>query len=514
MGNLGFAEEQERLMREEAEEQNTTASWFALGDFYNQRDEYDAAVSAFERALKAESNPPPMIRFAFADTLIQAGRYEDAERATKDVDQESLRNLLSGRILLEQGDAKGALQLFESGIRLWPNNSGARFLAGQAAASLGDFDRAIAEYRESVRAAAGRTEAGIHLARILEAVGNQEAAIVALRRYVMSHPDDPVGVVYLIRLSFLNGLREAVTNGLRQLSGLPGQRATAVAEQMAMIAVGPGPQAAVDSVLAIDLDLTDPANAIALHALIEQLATLGQHDEARARVEAALQANPKAAVFHDLKARALLAAGGPEDEIRLSFQQAIERDPTYVEALISLAELMEADEKTDTALALYDRASDATPDDLRAAHAAIALLRSAERIEEAESRLEVLVEKHPTDARAANDLAEILAERGEDLDRSLELARRADYFITVPEAPETLGWILLLRQEHEPAVEALTRALEIRPGATSARYRLGLALAAQGDEERAREAFLEVMKTDTPEAEQARIEIARLDGAE
>jgi thioredoxin-like negative regulator of GroEL len=94
------------------------------------------------------------------------------------------------------------------------------------------------------------------------------------------------------------------------------------------------------------------------------------------------------------------------------------------------------------------------------------------------------------------------------------LARRADYFITVPEAPETLGWILLLRQEHEPAVEALTRAVRRRPDATRARYRLGRALAANGDEESAREAFLEVMKTDAPEAEQARIEIARLAGAE
>jgi tetratricopeptide (TPR) repeat protein len=514
MGALGFADEQERLMREEAEEQNTATAWFALGDYYNVRDDYDAAVSAFERALAAEPNPAPMIRFAYADTLIQAGRYEDAKRASKDVDQESLRNLLDGRILLEQGDAAGALQLFESGIRLWPNNAGARFLAGQAAASMGDFDRTIAEYRESVRADAARTEAGLHLARILEATGNPEAAVVALRRYVMSHSSDPVGLTYLIRLSFLTGLHEAATNGLRQLSALPGHRATAIAEQMAMVAVGPGPQTAVDSLLATDLDLTDPANAVALRALLEQLATLGQHDEAQSRVAAALQADPKAAVFHDLKARALRAAGGPEEEVRLSLQQALERDPTYVEALVSLAEISVADEKIDAALALYDRASDSALDDSRAAHAAITLLRSVERNEEAEKRLAALIKRHPIDARAANELAEMLAERGEDLDRSLEFARRADYFITVPEAPETLGWIHLLRQEYAPAVKALTRALEVHPGSVSARYRLGLALAAQGDGERAREAFLEVMKTDGPEAEQARIEIARLAEAE
>jgi tetratricopeptide (TPR) repeat protein len=513
MGELGFADEQERLMREEAEEQNTTASWFALADFYNVRDNFDAAVGAFEQALKAESNPAPMIRFAYADTLIQAGRYEDAKRATKDVDQESLRNLLDGRILLEQGDAAGALSLFESGIRLWPNNPGARFLAGQAAAALGDFDRTIAEYRESVRAGAGRTEAGLELARVLEAMGNPEGAMIALRRYVMSHPGDPVGLTYLVRLSFLTGLHEAATNALRQLSALPGRRATALAEQMAMVAVGPGPQAAVDSLLATDLDLTDPANAIALRALLEQLATLGQHDEAQTRVAAALQANPDSAVFHDLKARALRAAGGPAEEIRRSFQQAVERDPMYVDSLIGLGEMVEADGKIDAALALYDRARDASTDDLRAAHAALALLQSAGRLEEAETRLTALVKSNPLDARVANDLAVILAERGKDLDRSLELARRADYFITVPEAPETLGWIHLLRKEYAPAVEALTRALEVRPGATRARYRLGLALAAQGEGERAREVFLEVMKTDTPEAEQARIEIARLDSA-
>ena len=317
----------------------------------------------------------------------------------------------------------------------------------------------------------------------------------------------------MIRLSFVNGMREAASSGLRRLSALPGHRPTALAEQVAMIAVGPGPQAAVDSLLASELDLTDPANSVALRALLEQLATLEQHDEAQEFIAAALAAHPDAAVFYDLKARALRAAGGPADEIRKAFQQAVERDPTHLDSLISLAELAAADDKIDAAIALYDRASEAAPDDLRAAHAAIALLRSAERVEEAEPRLAALVESNPTDAQAANDLAEILADRGEDLDRSLELARRADYFITVPEAPETLGWILLLRQEYEPAVEALTRALELRPESASARYRLGLALAAQGDEERAREAFLEVMKADAPEAEQARIEIARLDSA-
>ena len=55
------------------------------------------------------------------------------------------------------GDPKTALSLFEKGIQAWPNNAGARYLAGLAARDLGDEERAIAELRESVRASGEET---------------------------------------------------------------------------------------------------------------------------------------------------------------------------------------------------------------------------------------------------------------------------------------------------------------------------------------------------------------------
>ena len=65
-----------------------------------------------------------------------------------------------GRILLGEGNARGALAAFESGIQLWPNNAVGRFLAGQAAERVGDFPRAISHYRESFRTNPGISEAG------------------------------------------------------------------------------------------------------------------------------------------------------------------------------------------------------------------------------------------------------------------------------------------------------------------------------------------------------------------
>ena len=59
-------------------------------------------------------------------------------------------------------------------------------------------------------------------------------------------------------------------------------------------------------------------------------------------------------------------------------------------------------------------------------------------------------------------------------------------------------------------MEVLSAAVESRPEATSARYQLGLALAAQGKPALAREAFDAVIRAEGAEAEQARIEITRL----
>jgi tetratricopeptide (TPR) repeat protein len=514
MRQLGKLEEEERLLREGAEEQPSTRAWFALGDHYVRRDDYDAACTAFEKALAASEEPPAMIRFAYADTLVQAGQYEKAAQVAADLEQSSLRDLVRGRSLLAQGDARGALRAFESGIRLWPNNAASRFLAAQAAEQLGDFDRAVSEYRESIRADAGHTEAGLALARLYADEGADAAALEALGRYVRTHRADPEGYLLAIRIAHRLGRHEVAVNGLAQLAQVPGHAGTALAEEVALLAADKGPAVALEAVNSSPLDLADPANAAALRALLEQLAALGEHEKAAARLAAALEAHPDEAVFHELRAHSLRAAGQPTPRVREAFERAVELDAEHARALAGLADLAAEAGERETALALYDRAAEADPDDPGFSYAAIQLLPPIPEGEEEQQRLEDLIRQHPHHAGGANDLARILAARGRDLDRALELAQRAVRFQGPPEALETLGWIRLLRGEPELAVEVLTGALELRPEAATARYRLGLALAAQGDEAGARKAFTEALTTGAlsePEAARARAELARLD---
>jgi len=442
LGAQGDPEAELRLLREEAEERPSAASWFAVADYHVQRDEFDAALEAFERALAASPEPSGMLRFAYADTLAQAERFERAMQVADQIEQPALRDLIRGRVLLGQGDAKGALAAFEAGIRLWPNNPASRFLAGQAAERAGDFERASSEYRESIRAGAAQTKAGLALAELSSVRGDHQGALDALRRYVQSHPDDPEGYLVSIRIAHGAGEHAIAAEGLARLAGLPGQAARAEAEEAALLAGDKGPSLAVEALEKSELDLTDPANAPALRVLLAQLAALGDHAGAEKRIAAALAAHPDAAVFHELRGRALRAAAQPPDAARAAFARALELDPEHASALVGLAELSAEAGAHEAALALYDRAAEADPDDPAPAHAAARLLLDTQESQEAERRLEELLGRHPREADAAHELARLLAERGE-LDRALELALRAAWF----RADETLARVRGLRDQ-------------------------------------------------------------------
>ena len=512
MDARGDHEEVERLLIEWTEEEPSPSSWFALGSFYTKREDHEAALRSFEQALGLTQNPSPMLVFAYGDTLIQVGDYERGMGVVEEMKGTQYSDLLLGRLRLAQGDFEGALRAFDAGIRLWPNNAAARFLAAQAAEGVGDFPRAISEYRESVRADAGRTKAALELAKLYEATGNRQAFDIA-GRYVRAHPRDPEGYVLSIRVGDQLGRQDVVLEGLRLLSLLPGQAARAVAVEAGLVAGRRGEEMAVQVVERSGLDLTDPENSAALEALIERLELLGRGEEGVRRVAAALAAHPDEVVFHALHARTLRAAGRLQEQVVAAFERALDLDGAYAPALAGLAQLREEAGQADAAVALYDRAAEADPDTPEYAAAPARILLASGETAEAERRFDAMLWRYPRYPQAATELAEILLDRGEDLTRAVKLARRAVMLRGGPDALETLGWALFETDKIDESVAALSSVLRVDAERSGARYRLGLSLARKGDLDGAREAFRAVLESaDAPQSELARAELARLEG--
>ncbi len=118
---------------------------------------------------------------------------------------------------------------------------------------------------------------------------------------------------------------------------------------------------------------------------------------------------------------------------------------------MALARLLAEQGDVERALALYDGIESAASNAAEATYAAAQLLAELGRLDQAERHLATLLETHPTHARAANDLARLLVERGGDLDRAESLARRAVLFGLESEALETLGRIELARLDEADA---------------------------------------------------------------
>jgi Flp pilus assembly protein TadD len=282
-----------------------------------------------------------------------------------------------------------------------------------------------------------------------------------------------------------------------------------VAELAAIQASRGGPAAGIEFILNSTLDLTRPIHGAALRALVAYLVAEGKYSEALRAADAALTANPKEPLFHELRAPALRAAG-EADLARLALESALALEPKRASAIAGLAALAAARGERAAAIALYDRAIRADPDESSYAWEAIQWVAASGDDAEVERRLEALLVRDPTHADALVFRARQL--RAHDPDRALSLARRAARLRGDPEVLDLLGRIQLERGALEKATEVLRRSVALQPDRPSAHYWLGMALVAAGDVEGARSELSAALESESfPEREDAQAQLARLD---
>jgi tetratricopeptide (TPR) repeat protein len=506
----GEMEEAERLLLAATEDGvNDRQAWFTLADYHEQRDEPAKAAEAMANGLALMGKAPSLMLAEYVDLLIRAGYYDKAEEIVPEFDGDPvIANLLRGRLLVVRGKPSEAIEALEAGLHLWPDNSAARELIAQASEQLGDYDRAVNEYVEALRAEPGSRDAIFSLLRLLEALGRDQEAGVVLERYWRGKPRDPESLVEAIRFANRAGQERRVEQAVRRLGEIPGHRAVAIAELAAIRASRGGPTRGVDFIRKSKLDLTRPVNGPALQALVEYLIAEGKADEALGAADAALAANPDPPLFHELRADALRAVGEP-DLAREALEHALTLKPERASAIAKLASLAAERGERKAAIALYDRAIRADPDASEYAWQAIQLLATAGEDAEVERRLDALLISDAIHVEAAVLRARQLIES--DPERARILARRAVRLRGGPDALETLGRIYLVTGAVEQAAKLLGRSVELQPDRPSTRYWLGMALSATGDEAGARRELNEALKaSDFPERGDAQTELARL----
>jgi tetratricopeptide (TPR) repeat protein len=513
LARLGHAEEAESVLKQAVDRFGVEVAGDQLVRHYRRQRNPQRALEVIEAIVNETGGTGDPLQFIRADLLVDVGELDRAEEIANHLEEPSYTSMIRGRILLARGDAEAALAAFDQGIASWPNNAGARYLAGIAALRLGNFERAIIELRESVRVDGSATEAARILARLYfdRREYSQAIAFSAITQQ-SSEPAQRAEDLKLDARAFAAlGELDPARSAIRALATLPGREGEAAAELAAVERITSGSAAAIAVIENLDLDLRDPANEAALRSLANDLVVVERADRAIAVVDRALRARPDSASLHALMGTTLARAYRSTDA-RSAFKRALAIDANHPEALGGMAALAGAGGDTERAVELFDRAAGIDPGNEVYAYAAAQLVLAAGNRNVAEARLTAILRRSAGHPGARNDLAWLLATEGRDLDRALSLAREASRLRPESATLDTLGLVHIKRGEDAEAVDVLEKAIAVPGSSPTVHYHLATALSRSGNTQRAREMLKRALAGgDFPEAEAARQQLADLD---
>jgi tetratricopeptide (TPR) repeat protein len=503
-----------KVLQESVELFDSAEAWRHLAGFLRVQGDLKAAREALEESMERSRSVAPSLRFTLADLLIEEGNYERALSIAESLEEPSYRAMIRGAILLQQGDAAAALELLDSGLRLYPNNAGARYLAGQAALATGETERAMAEFREAIRVSETETDAALRLAEFNFREGEYLNAIGFADRHIAKRPYvDPTAHIISARSSIIAGNYEQAEGTLSNLRLNAPTQPVSFLEFAELKRVTAGPEAALEVLLQADFDLTQPANSAMLRAVAQDFLSLGKGVNALALVDEALAAHPDHPDFHDLRGRVLLSLGR-QAEADTAFSSALNLDPRFAPSLEARGSYALWSGDLANALAYFEKAAQAAPSNAQYVYLQAQIRYMQSDSERAEGLFRQALELNPGHVGANNDLAWLLASQSRDLDAANDLADRAVRMDMNADTLDTLGFIRLQAGDPKAASEVFRKALEHRPDSPSIEFRLGLALSANGEKEAAREMFQKALRTpDFPEAEAAKAELSNLESS-
>jgi tetratricopeptide (TPR) repeat protein len=220
---MGDAAEAEAVLRDATLAEDSllaAAAWLDLGKLRQSLGEHAAAADALQQALEQEreaGSTTPQLVFEYADALVLAGRLARALEVAEDIPVPSHRQLIRARVAQERRDPARALEYYDEALQLWPDNPWARYYAALAAEELGEFERALAEYRYAIRISPAATDARTRGADLLLAQGQPSAALQMLRTGQGDAPLEIEGQLLLMRLLGLQGNIKVVADSLAQI---------------------------------------------------------------------------------------------------------------------------------------------------------------------------------------------------------------------------------------------------------------------------------------------------------
>ena len=511
------AEADELVERATREKPDDPAVFLFLADYRASNGDLAAALEAAEKAVALDpTNSDAQLRKA--EILIELGYrksrdggIEEGQAIVSEVLAREPSNaaalFVDAKVKVTRGEVADATTSLRAALDARPDWADARYLLGATLYDQKQYTEARAELARALDLQPGLADANMVLARVHDRLGEHEYAVEVGRRYLQQRPDDfALHLLVAQNLVSLQKLDEA----LAELSGIPEEKRTPEIEYaLGRIYLGKGQgDRAREHLLAanqelpsqadvlenlLDLDRRERIEAAASKDAVRIAAAQASFDASISRIKSAVEARPNDPRLIQLAGVAAVSENRLEDA-EVAFRKAVELDPKDRGAVERLARFYAATNRTDQTVTVYEAAIAVRPDDAQFHHYLGMLYELRGNSEQAIERYESAIRLDPNLAEAKNNLAYILAEKGTNLDRALDLAQDAKTLLpNNPSVSDTLGWVLYKRGVPGAAIsylkeaEAATNERDASLG--QVRYHLALAYEANGDAAEAVEAL-------------------------
>jgi tetratricopeptide (TPR) repeat protein len=247
----------------------------------------------------------------------------------------------------------------------------------------------------------------------------------------------------------------------------------AVYLSMGQLALVQGHYSEAQSVLQKSLD-RDPNSYRALALLVLTDMQAKQPAKAISRVQAQIAKQPQNGIFYAQLADLQLRTNDAQGALASS-QKALQLAPNNPEVTTVYTRAQVALGNIDPAIDLWQKWIASNPNDSRGPQIVGTLEEAKGDTAKAQDFYKKALQLNPSDGVAANNLAYIMAESGQNPDVALSLAQTARR--SMPDSPQTadtLAWVYYAKGNYSSARDLLESSLKTAPDEASLQYHLGM----------------------------------------
>ena len=500
----------ERYLLAVAKATNATADKLALADYYIRLSRPDDARTVLYAAMASDAASFVAIKLRLASMAVSAHQTSQAQTLVGEALAREPKNVdalvAKARLLIDARKYDDALATLGAAANVDARALRVQLALADVRAARHEWDQAIAALNAALADNPGSVDAHIKLSAAYLGKGNRDRAIQSAQDALDIERDNPQAQFALSRALLANADASQAAPHVDRLSKAFPESPEIRTQVGTLALLKKNPKAARDAfehALAVD-----PHETEALASMTRLDLQSGKGDAARARIEARLKTtsdDPQLLILAALTYGALKDKPSAERVL----QQALAVDPANLHVYALLAQLYASENRLDDARHEFERATELRPDSVGARTMVALILDLQHKPAEARAAYEKVLNYDPRAAVAANNLAWIYADAGENLDRALQLAQTAKTALPDdPQVADTLGWVYYKKGLSSLAIGPLEESVAAAPQTATFAYHLGLAYAQAGDGAEARKSFDRALALQPAAAEATQIRAA------